>query len=630
MLDPFTLPFVQHGLWAILLLAIGAGVLGTWIVLRGLAFYAHGVAAATFPGLVLADGLGFAAPLGALAMALLFAVAVGRLATRQGGDHSTMTAMVLVGALAAGVILASDVFDAAANVNGLLFGSLLVISDRDLMIAGAASAVVLVATLLLGPRWLALGFDRDGARALGVRAGGPDAVLLVLVALVAVATLSAVGALLAAALMVIPAATVRPWISRMPIWQLATTLVTAALGAAGLWLSVKTNAPPGATIAVLAGVLFLMSVTLHSVLHRRSDRPRGGGGGRRRLAGRPALLVLLGLIGAGVAGCGSSDSGAKGDRIAVVATTTQLGDIVREVGGDRIALHQILQPNTDPHEYEPRPKDVQETAGAKLVFASGDGLDGWAGDIVEQSGSKATTVTVGAKVPTRLPGGEGEHEHGDHEDEAGGDHDEQAGHDEAGHEEAGHDHGGGAVDPHWWHDPRNVAAAVTVIRDALVAAEPDATAAIDARATAYLKKVEALDAGIARCIREVPAAQRKLVTSHDAFGYFTHRYGIRVVGAVIPSQTTQAQPSAGDVAKLADLVKREKVKAVFPESSVNPKLADAMARQTGAVSNLTLYGDTLGPAGSDGATYLGMEQHNADAMVRGFTGGAVRCRVAGL
>ncbi|WP_320672010.1 metal ABC transporter solute-binding protein, Zn/Mn family [Patulibacter defluvii] len=613
MLDPFTLPFVQHGLWAVLLLALGAGVLGTWIVLRGLAFYAHGVAAATFPGLVLADGLGFAAPLGALAVALLFAAAVGRLATR-GGDHSTVTAMVLVGALAGGVLLASDVFDAAASVNGLLFGSLLVIGDRDLLIAGAASVVVLAASLTLGPRWLALGFDRDGARALGVRDGLPDAVLLVLVALVAVATLSAVGALLAAALMVIPAAAVRPWIRRMPSWQLATTLVTAALGAAGLWLSVQTNAPPGATIAVLAGALFLMSVTLHWFLRGRSGGPR-----RRRLAGRPALLALLALIGAGVAGCGS-DAGGSGDRLAVVATTTQLGDLVREIGGDRVDVHQILQPNSDPHEYEPRPKDVRETATAKLVVASGDGLDPWIGDVVEESGGDATTLTVGDRVPTKLAGGE--HEHDDH-----GAEEEHAAEEEHGHD---HGHGEGGVDPHWWHDPRNVVAAVPVIRDALIRADPDGADAIRASADAYLRKVRALDAGIARCIDQVPAGQRKLVTSHDAFGYFTHRYGIEVIGAVIPSQTTQAQPSAGDVAKLARLVERERVRAVFPESSVNRKLADALARQTGAVSNLTLYGDTLGPAGSDGATYLGMEQHNADAMVRGFSGGAVRCRIPGL
>lgn len=623
MLEPFSLPFVQHGLWEILLLSAGAGILGTWIVLRGLAFYAHGVAAATFPGLVLADGLAFAAPLGALAAALLFAAAIGRLAARDdgrdGNDHGTLTAMVLVGSLTIGVILASDVFQAGTNVNALLFGSLLVISDRDLVIAGAVSLAVIVATVLLGSRWLALGFDRPGARALGVRAGFPDAVLLVLIALVAVAALSAVGSLLAAALMVIPAASVRPWISRMLPWQLTTVALTAVEGTAGLWLSARTNAPPGATIAVLAGLVFTISLLTNAALRRRRDRTDDRGG-RTLRRGKTAALAVLALAGLGIAGCGSSSSGASGDRIPVVATTTQLADIVREVGGDAVDVHQILQPNTDPHEYEPRPKDVVRTADAKVVFSSGDGLDDWIGDVIKQGGGSPAQVVVGEHVPTRLAG-EGEHDH-DHE---------EAGHDEAAHEEeAGHDHGDSAYDPHWWHDPSNVAAAVPVIRDALVKADPSATAAIDGRAEAYLAKVKTLDAGIERCIAAVPKAERKLVTSHDAFAYFAHRYGIDVIGAVIPSQTTQAQPSAGAVADLAALVRKQHVKAIFPESSVNPKLAEALAKETGATADLKLYGDTLGPAGSDGATYLGMEQHNAEAVVRGFTGGKVGCRIAGL
>jgi zinc/manganese transport system substrate-binding protein len=185
-------------------------------------------------------------------------------------------------------------------------------------------------------------------------------------------------------------------------------------------------------------------------------------------------------------------------------------------------------------------------------------------------------------------------------------------------------------DSHWWHDPRNAEAAVTDIRDALVKANPDAGDVYARNAAAYLARLRALDRGIAACMRRVPEPQRKLVTDHDAFNYFARRYGIEVVGAVIPSQTTQAQPSAGDVAGLSELIRRERVRAVFPESSLNPKLAQAIARQTGAASDLTLYGDTLGSKDSRGATYLGMEQANADAMVRGFTGGSQQCRIPGL
>jgi ABC-type Zn uptake system ZnuABC Zn-binding protein ZnuA len=183
-------------------------------------------------------------------------------------------------------------------------------------------------------------------------------------------------------------------------------------------------------------------------------------------------------------------------------------------------------------------------------------------------------------------------------------------------------------DPHWWHDPLNAEAAVREIRRALAAAVPAHASSFRRNAAAYLAKLHGLDRGIARCIDEVPPASRKLVTDHDAIGYFAHRYGIHVVGAVIPSQTTQAQPSAGETARLIALIRREHVGAIFPEASTSADLARTIARETGASASYTLYGDTLGPSGSTGSTYVGMEIANADAVVSGLTGGSRRCSVA--
>jgi len=317
----------------------------------------------------------------------------------------------------------------------------------------------------------------------------------------------------------------------------------------------------------------------------------------RRCAAALAIATCL-VAAATLSGCGSSST-AQGSSSApkVVATTTQLGDFVREVGGDRVDVAQILRPNSDPHEYEPRPSDVLSSADAKVVFESGDNLDAWMAKIISQSGGHPRIVDVGAAVPTKLPG--------------------QASGPEA-----------SMYDPHWWHDPRNAEAAIRVIRDALSALNPSAKATYAHNAAAYIAKLKALDARVRRCFARVPSAERKLVTDHDAFSYFAHRYGIDVIGAVIPSQTTEAQPSARSVADLSTLIRREHVKAIFPESSINPKLAQALARESGATSNYTLYGDTLGPKGSPGATYLTMEAANADAMVRGFTGGKLGCPAA--
>jgi ABC-type Zn uptake system ZnuABC Zn-binding protein ZnuA/ABC-type Mn2+/Zn2+ transport system permease subunit len=576
-LDPFQLPFVQRGLVEILILAVPAGLLGTWIVLRGLAFFSHAVGTAAFPGLVLADGLGFGAPLGAFGAALLFTGANAALGRGREEGRDSVVALVLVGCLAAGVILASDVFGSGANVETLLFGSLLLIDGSDIGLAVVAAVATVLANLLLGGRWLAHGFDPA--------AGGRwerrlhDAALLCLIGLAVTATLSVVGALLVSALFVVPAATARLFTERMASWQPASVLLVAVEGTVGLWLSVKTDAPPGATIACVAGGVFALAALAKAA----ARAPR-----RATLAAAAALALA-----AAGAGCGSSASG-QGE-LDVVATTTQIGDWVREVGGPAVSVDQVLQPNTDPHTYEPRPSDVEAAAGAKLVFANGEGLDSWIGEIVSDSGSEAKVVDLGASVPVLLPG-------------------------ESSGEEASR------YDPHWWHDPRNAGAAVRVIERELSAADPPGRAGFERRAGAYLAQLHELDRGIARCIDSVPAAERKLVTDHDAFGYFAARYGIEVIGAVIPSQTTQAQPSAKDVGDLIGLVEREGVEAVFPESSLSAKVADAIASQTGASSAYTLYGDTLGPEGSPGATYVGMEAANADAMVRGFTGGRRECR----
>src|SRR4029453_17242043 len=164
-----------------------------------------------------------------------------------------------------------------------------------------------------------------------------------------------------------------------------------------------------------------------------------------------------------------------------------------------------------------------------------------------------------------------------------------------------------------WHDPTNAIAAVREIRAALAEADPAHARQYAANARTYIGELRRLEQGIRACIGALPPDRRKLVTDHDAFGYFARRYGVEGVGAVIPAITTQTQPSAGELAELADVVRREHVHAIFPESSVNNRLAEAIARETGASADYTLYGDTLGPEGSRGETYLGMEEANADA-----------------
>jgi ABC-type Zn uptake system ZnuABC Zn-binding protein ZnuA len=297
------------------------------------------------------------------------------------------------------------------------------------------------------------------------------------------------------------------------------------------------------------------------------------------------LALLIALVAVLLAGCRSA-GGSDAD-VSVVATTTQVADLVRNVGGDRVHVDGILHPNSDPHAYEPRPSDATALATADVVLRSGGDLDGWLDQLIDSAGGDATQVTLIDHV----------HRIGD--------------------------------DPHWWQDPRNAILAVGAIRDALDKADPKGRAGYDHRAAAYTARLRALDAAVGRCVAEVPAARRKIVTTHDALGYFAARYGVEVIGAVIPSLSTQGQASARDVEKLVDQIRSEGVEAVFPEASVTQKLEQAISREAGARVGGKLYADTLGPSGSGAATYLEAMRHNAAALVDGMSGGRTTCRLGG-
>ena len=294
-----------------------------------------------------------------------------------------------------------------------------------------------------------------------------------------------------------------------------------------------------------------------------------------------ALLVLcLPLI----AGACGEDAAGGSDRLHVVATTTQAADFARAVGGDRIHVTGLLPPNADPHEFEIRPDDVKDLAGAKLVVRSGGDLDEWLEGAIDSSGTDAPVLDLSAGL--------------------------QADRD----------------DPHWWQDPRNAIAAVAELRNALIEADPEGAATYRRAAAGYTRRLQRLDREVAACIDEIPAAQRALVTTHDALGYYARRYGIRVVGAVIPSRSTVAQPSAGEISELVATIRREHVKAIFAESSVNPDVEKAIARESGARIGRALWADTLGPEGSDGATYVDSIASNTAALVEGLSGGEASCR----
>jgi ABC-type Zn uptake system ZnuABC Zn-binding protein ZnuA len=298
---------------------------------------------------------------------------------------------------------------------------------------------------------------------------------------------------------------------------------------------------------------------------------------------RPCVVLLL--VASLLAACGSGSSG--DGRIVVVGTTTQAADFMRQVAGDRADVRQILRPNSDPHDYEPRPSDVKALSDAGLVVRSGGEVDEWLDGLVDDAGSDAPVLDLSDHVKTRRVDGE--------------------------------------LDPHWWQDPRNAELAVAAISARLADVDPGGAATYRRNADRYLERLRRLDRDTAACIARIPAAERKLVTTHDALGYYASRYGLEVIGAVLPAITTQAQPSARDIQELVDQIRSTGVKAIYPESSINPKLEKAVARESGARVGGALWADSLGPEGSSGDTYVRSIESNTRAIADGLSGGAVAC-----
>lgn len=291
---------------------------------------------------------------------------------------------------------------------------------------------------------------------------------------------------------------------------------------------------------------------------------------------RAALLIAV------LAACTATSSAGNGIR--VVATTTQVGSIATELGGDAIDLTVLLKPGIEAHDFEITPAAGAAIEQATVILESGAGLETWLADAIETIGGADRVRDLSEGVTLR---------HGTD----------------------------GELDPHYWMTAPNAIVMVGNARDALIEAAPTAADGITQRADALIARLEAADAEIRALIDEIPAERRKVVTDHDALGYFIDEYGLEFVGSVFPSLDVSADPSARDIELLVELVRQEDVRAIFTESAVNPQLAEAVAAETGAtLIDVPLYADSLGPPGSGADTLDGMLLHNAHVIHDGLTG----------
>jgi zinc/manganese transport system substrate-binding protein len=270
----------------------------------------------------------------------------------------------------------------------------------------------------------------------------------------------------------------------------------------------------------------------------------------------------------------------------VTASFSILGDMVQQVGGDKVAVTTIVGPNADTHVYEPTPGDVQKLLSGQVFFVNGLGFEGWMERLVQSSGFKGQVVVASTGLAPRQLDEDGKT----------------------------------VADPHAWQSLGNGLIYVENIRAALCAADSADCASFTANATAYAQKIAALDAQVKAEIGAVPTDKRKVITTHDAFGYFGAEYGVTFLAA--EGLSTDAEPSASGLAQLVTQVKAESVKAIFLENMSDPRILEQISREAGVTIGGELFADALTPPEGGGAHYLELVAHNAQLLVAGMQAAA--------
>jgi zinc/manganese transport system substrate-binding protein len=300
------------------------------------------------------------------------------------------------------------------------------------------------------------------------------------------------------------------------------------------------------------------------------------------LTRRAAVSLLAGCLTLAVSSLPVAAQNA--DKLKVVATFSILGDMVRNVGGERVAVATLVGPNGDAHVYSPTPADGRRLTEAKIVFTNGLKFEGWIDRLVKSSGTRAEKIEAAKGVKPLKSNDEGH----------------------------GHDHGHGGSDPHAWQSIGNAKIYVANIRDALIAADEAGKATYEANAASYLERLDEVEAEVKGLVARIPPERRRIITSHDAFRYFEEAYGIDFVAP--QGVSTESEASAKDVARIIQQIRRETIAAIFVENVSDARLMERIAKETGAKIGSRVYSDALSEPNGPAGTYIDMMRHNIRAF----------------
>lgn len=576
-LDLFAGAGQQRALLAVLALAVIGAALGWAIVLRDLPFFTHATGAGSYPLLVLGAIWGLSAGVSSLIGALAFALVLTLLGVRGRGERrsrqferrDSLIGIIVVAALASGTLIAEGTSKPVPEPEAMLFGSLHAIDPTALGVILGCTLVVVALALSFAPYWLATGFDPLADQAGATRG---DAALLLAVAVGVGAAVPLTGSLLAGALLILPAASVRMFARRAPQIAPWTLLLASTEGAFGLYFALNFDLPAGATIAAVSGTTFFACAAVRKL---RAPSVRGA-----RVAALATALVLAAAV---LGGCGGGAKQAADDQpLKVVATTPQVADIVRHVGGEAVSVETLLGPNLDPHEYDATPTDVARVRAADVVFRSGGATDDWILRVSRQAGSTSPPVDLSRSV-VLIPGP------------------------------------GTAINPHWYLAPQNVARAAQKTRDELIKAAPSSRETFRTNTGEYLDEIDRSERAIRRCAARVP--QAALFAEHNEFDYLAGAFGLRIVSVISPDGT--GEPSARQIGRAQARAKARGARAMIASTGEISRVEQRLAEQLG-IPLLALYGDNL-TTRDQPSTLIGAIAYNIAHIADAVTSSSTTC-----
>lgn len=576
----------------IILLSGSAGLAGTWLVSRRLTFFSHGLSIGTLPAFTLARGLGLSAVPFVTMVALVYSAAITRgkrLSAAYRSENDTTTAVLMTTAVAIAVVLANGPFSGEIQLQSLLIGNVASPSTGDLILASSLAVTVGISARLFQNHWLKAEFDDQPQ--LDTRGQLLDVSQLVVLSFAVLAATSLVGTLLASAFLILPAVTIRIWDLSFARWQVASVCFSVMTATTGLLISSAIDLPAGPVIATLGFLLFLISIAFNSGLFYR-----------RSASKEPAIFTVLSpaafaLLAALAASTATQKSTKADEKIpTIVATTPIVADLVNELVRDNAKVVQLVPNSVDQHDFEPGPATSRTIRNADLVVRSGDGIDSWAEKIITNLKAEKKSLALDSLLPIPLAiKNNGHLESHDHAESA---------------DTETHEHGK-QIDPHWWHNTKNMAAVADSLTKWL-----KSNSSINLNwPTSYAARIKQLDQELLACYQTIEPRRRVIITNHDSLAYLADRFQIHLVPAIIPARGGLGQTSSKQLDLVRKVAQNEGATAIFPETGTNTNLVKSLAAQLNITIGQPLYTDSLGKSDSEASSYIKMMQSNAQKIV---------------